>query len=174
MERRLSHKKFFMIMGLSVLFTLAGVFTATAGGPLTMEQVKAELEKYKGSSLVITSWGGSYQDAQRKAYYEPFEKEFGIKIIEDSPAAISKVMAMVKAKKVTWDIVDGGAYKLDDLGGRGFLEKMDYNIIDAGDVDPFFVSEWYMSTISWCETRATGPMFFPATRPPPVPLISGM
>jgi putative spermidine/putrescine transport system substrate-binding protein len=167
MERRLSHKKFFMIMGLSILFTLAGVLTATAGGPLTLEQVKAELEKYKGSSLVITSWGGSYQDAQRKAYYEPFEKEFGIKIIEDSPAAISKVMAMVKAKKVTWDIVDGGAYKLDDLGGnRGFLEKMDYNIIDAGDVDPFFVSEWYMSTISWCETLGYRTDIFPGDKAP--------
>jgi hypothetical protein len=39
-----------MIIGFSILFSLAGVLTATAGGPLTMEQVKAEQEKYKGSS----------------------------------------------------------------------------------------------------------------------------
>ena len=44
MERRLSHKNLFMIIGLSILFILAGVHTATAGGPLTMEQVKSELE----------------------------------------------------------------------------------------------------------------------------------
>jgi putative spermidine/putrescine transport system substrate-binding protein len=164
MERRLSHKKNFLIMGLSVLFILAGVFTATAGGPLTMEQVKAELEKYKGSSFVITSWGGSYQDAQRKAYYEPFEKEFGIKIIEDSPTAISKVMAMVKAKKITWDVVDAGAYKLGDLGNRGYLEELDYSIIDAGDVDPFFHSKWYMSTISWCELLGYRTDVFPGDK----------
>ena len=134
----ISFKKSLIVLGLAAIFALSGVLTAGAAEPLTMEQVKAKLEKYRGSSLVITSWGGSYQDAQRKAYYQPFEKEFGIKIIEDSPAAEAKVMAMVKAKNVTWDLVDGGAYKLGDLGNRGFLEEMDFNVIDVRDMDPFF------------------------------------
>lgn len=152
MNQKYSKMKLIVLIALALVFSLSTFLNANAGTPLTLDQVKARLAKYKGSSLVITSWGGSYQKAQEKAYYEPFQKEFGIKIIEDSPASISKVMAMVKAKKVTWDVVDGGAYKLDDLGRRGYLEPMDYNIIDARDVDPFFVSKWYMSTISWCET----------------------
>ena len=165
MVERLSSKKFFMLVSLAVIFTLSGALTAT-GEPLTMEQVKQRLEKFRGSSLVVVSWGGSYQDAQRKAYYEPFEKEFGIKIVEDSPAAEAKVMAMVKAKNVTWDVVDGGAYKLGDLGNRGFLEELDYNIIDARDVDPFFYSKWYMSTISWCELMGYRTDVFPGDKAP--------
>ncbi len=90
MGTRISFKKSLIVLGLAAIFALSGVLTAGAGEPLTMEQVKAKLEKHRGSSLVITSWGGSYQDAQRKAYYKPFEKEFGIKIIEDSPAAERK------------------------------------------------------------------------------------
>jgi putative spermidine/putrescine transport system substrate-binding protein len=165
MEKRLSYKKMIFILGLAVIFAMSGVLTA-AGEPLTMAQVKEKLKKYKGSSLVVVSWGGSYQDAQRKAYYQPFEKEFGIKIIEDSPASVSKVMAMVKAKNVTWDVVDGGAYKLGDLGNKGYLEEMDYNIIDARDVDPFFHSKYYMSTISWCELLGYRTDAFPGDKAP--------
>ena len=40
-------------------------------------------------------------------------------------------MAMVKAKNITWDVVDGGAYKLGDLGNKGYLEEMDFNVIDV-------------------------------------------
>ena len=166
MGTKLWYKKSLIVLGLAAIFTLSGVLTAGAGEPLTMEQVKAKLEKYKGSSLVITSWGGSYQDAQRKAYYEPFSKEFGIKIIEDSPTSISKVMAMVKAKNITWDVVDAGAYKLGDLGNRGFLEELDYSIIDSRDVDPFFHSKYYMSTISWCELLGYRTDVFPGDKAP--------
>lgn len=144
-------KKLFISICFALLFCFGPVLTAAAGTPLTPAEIKAELSKHRGESLVITSWGGSYQDAQRKAYYEPFSKEFGIEIIEDSPASISKVMAMVKADNVTWDVVDGGSYKLDDLGRRGFMEPIDYNIIDSRDVLPFYVSKWHIGTISWCE-----------------------
>ena len=166
MGTKLWYKKSLIVLGLAAIFTLSGVLTAGAGEPLTMEQVKAKLEKHRGSSLVITSWGGSYQDAQRKAYYEPFSKEFGIKIIEDSPTSISKVMAMVKAKNITWDVVDAGAYKLGDLGNRGFLEELDYSIIDSRDVDPFFHSKYYMSTISWCELLGYRTDVFPGDKAP--------
>ena len=166
MGTRISFKKSLIVLGLAAIFTLSGVLTAGAAEPLTMEQVKAKLEKHRGSSLVITSWGGSYQDAQRKAYYEPFTKEFGIKIIEDSPTSISKVMAMVKAKNITWDVVDAGAYKLGDLGNRGFLEELDYSIIDSRDVDPFFLSKYYMSTISWCELLGYRTDVFPGDKAP--------
>jgi putative spermidine/putrescine transport system substrate-binding protein len=166
MGTKLWYKKSLIVLGLAAIFTLSGVLTAGAAEPLTMEQVKAKLEKHRGSSLVITSWGGSYQDAQRKAYYEPFSKEFGIKIIEDSPTSISKVMAMVKAKNITWDVVDAGAYKLGDLGNRGFLEELDYSIIDSRDVDPFFHSKYYMSTISWCELLGYRTDVFPGDKAP--------
>ena len=34
--------------------------------------------------LTVTSWGGSYQDAQRKVFFEPFTEATGIKLVEDS------------------------------------------------------------------------------------------
>ncbi len=151
MRKQFSLTKTFLCFGMAVIFIMGMVMTASAGDPLTMDQVKEKLKKFKGKSLTVVSWGGSYQEAQRKAYFEPFAKEFGIKIVEDSPASISKVIAMVKAKKVTWDVVDGGSYKLDDLGNKGHLEEIDYNIVDARDCQQEYVSKWHMGTISWCE-----------------------
>jgi len=137
---------------LASLFLFTMMLTGTAAAkPLTAEGIHNALAKYRGESLTITSWGGSYQDAQRKAYYEPFSHKFGIKIIEDSPADNSKIMAMVKAKNVTWDVVDAGSYKCDNLGEEGYLEELDFNIIDNRDLLDGFWSKWHVATIAWSE-----------------------
>lgn len=36
----------------------------------------------RSKEVVITSFGGTFQEAQRKAFFEPFEKATGIKIRE--------------------------------------------------------------------------------------------
>lgn len=56
--------------------------------------------------VVVCSYGGSFQDAQRKAFFEQFEKETGIKVIEANwSGEYSKLKAMVEAKNVQWDLV---------------------------------------------------------------------
>ena len=44
----------------------------TVDNPATREEIEAELQKYRGRSLVFSSWGGAYQSAQRQAYLIPF------------------------------------------------------------------------------------------------------
>ena len=34
--------------------------------------------------LTVVSWGGAYQDAQKKVYFEPFKKAAGIAMNEES------------------------------------------------------------------------------------------
>ncbi len=153
-------------LGLITMFTLGSVLIAAADTPLTAEQIRERLAKYQGSSLTVTSWGGSYQEAQRKAYFEPFEKEFGIKIVEDSPADNSKLIAMVKANNVTWDVVDVGSYKPDDLGRQGYLEELDYSIIDTRDCLQSYVSKWHIGTISFSETLGIRTDAFPPGKAP--------
>jgi putative spermidine/putrescine transport system substrate-binding protein len=108
--------KFSFCLGLALVFVFSAV-TVYAGG-LSADQVKQRLEKFRGQSLVVVSWGGSFQEAQRHALFEPFAKEFGIKVIEDSPSDQAKIRAMVKTNNVTWDVVDLGSYYPDILAYR--------------------------------------------------------
>ena len=57
-------------------------------------------------SLTVTSWGGSTQEAERKAFFQPYQEKTGIIVREDSwRSEMGKIRAMVEAKAVTWDLV---------------------------------------------------------------------
>src|SRR5262249_38626942 len=83
-----------------------GVLTAGSGaaakvaGPL--------LARAQARELVVCSWGGAYQEAQRKTMFQPFEKETGIKVVEASPTDYGKLKAMVQSNNIEWDVVDVG------------------------------------------------------------------
>src|SRR5689334_11493545 len=56
--------------------------------------------------LVVCSYGGAYQEAQRKAFFEPFERETGIKVREAQwSGEYAKLKAMVESGQPTWDLV---------------------------------------------------------------------
>ena len=70
-------------------------------------------ENLKGSGEVrVQSWGGAFQDAQREAYFIPFQELSGIKVIESEGPGPSKVKAMVDTGNVEQDIVQ--AMKVSD------------------------------------------------------------
>ena len=87
--------------------------------------------------ITIVSWGGAYQESQRKAYYEPYAKEKGIKIIEEEyDGELGKVKAMKEAGNVTWDVLDvDSAHALAGCD-EGLLEKLDYSKIGDKDEVP--------------------------------------
>ena len=68
---------------------------ARAAG-LSLDQIKMELAKHKGRSLTVASWGGSFQEAQRKAFFAPFSEEFGIEIPDDAAETIQTFGDAVK------------------------------------------------------------------------------
>ena len=84
------------------------------------------LPAYAQSTLTVVNFGGANANAQKKAYYEPFEKT-GTKIVSvEYNGEQAKVKAMVEAKKVSWDIVE---LESPDVGrgcDEGLFEKLDY------------------------------------------------
>ena len=58
------------------------------------------------SQLTVVNFGGANGNAQKKAYFEPFEKATGTKLIGvEYNGEQAKIKAMVETKKVTWDVV---------------------------------------------------------------------
>ncbi|WP_088280695.1 ABC transporter substrate-binding protein [Ideonella sp. A 288] len=84
------------------------------------------------SQLTVVNFGGANANAQKKAYYEPFEKASGTKVVSvEYNGEQAKVKAMVEAKKVTWDVVE---LESPDVGrgcDEGLFEKLDYTKIGS-------------------------------------------
>jgi putative spermidine/putrescine transport system substrate-binding protein len=99
------------------LALLAGAaLISTAGAP----QADA------ADDLTIVSWGGAYQESQRKAFFEPFIAE-GNKITEEEyNGEIAKIRAMVESKSVTWDVLDVDTQTALAACAEGILETIDW------------------------------------------------
>jgi putative spermidine/putrescine transport system substrate-binding protein len=56
--------------------------------------------------ITVVNFGGANGNAQKKAFYEPFEKT-GVKVVPvEYNGEQAKIKAMVETKKVTWDVVE--------------------------------------------------------------------
>ena len=91
--------------------------------------------------LTIVSFGGSYQDAQSKALFQPAAKALNIKIKEETYSGIADLRLKVKAGAVTWDIVASGSGSAARAGTEGILEKLDYKMIDTSSFLPGTVQD---------------------------------
>src|SRR5215813_2036234 len=56
-------------------------------------------------TIVFAGWGGTWQAAEKKYYFETFEKATGIKVIDVPDVNLSKIKAMVTSGNVEWDVV---------------------------------------------------------------------
>ena len=122
-----------------------GVLTAASAAVI---EVRAPgLVHAQSKQLTVCSWGGAYQEAQRKTMFQPFEKETGIKIVEASPTDYGKLKAMVQSGNVEWDLVDVG--DLNVIAGMkdNLLEPLDYQTIDTKGVFPQVVHKYGIGTI---------------------------
>ena len=81
----------------------------------------------KGTGEVrIATFGGTMQDTQQKAYFEPFEKLSGIKVRAFPGADPTKVKAMVDTKNVEWDMAQLSRGSIMNLQKTGdYFEKID-------------------------------------------------
>src|SRR6185436_20386151 len=86
-----------------VVSLLGGAAAAVASGPAF-----AQAEPPKPAQIVVNHSGGSMGSAMRKAFFNGFEKKYGIKVVETSPVDFGKLRAMVDSGNVEWDLTEIG------------------------------------------------------------------
>lgn len=84
-------------------------------------------------SVTIASWGGSYQEAQSKALFEPGAANTGIEVKQETYGGMSDVRLQVQTGQVTLDIVASGSGSAARAAAEGLLEKLDYSVIDVSN-----------------------------------------
>lgn len=111
--------------------------------------------------VTVVSYGGAFQEAQRKAFFEPFERETGIKVREVVwDGEYAKLRKMVEAGQVSWDLVTAAEASIVARGAAdGILERIDFTEMDTAAFYPGVISEisvgfCYFSTVMAYDKRA--------------------
>ena len=87
-----------------------------------------------GRDAHFVSFGGVYQEAQRKAWLEPYTELTGVQFTEDENSSNATIKAQVEAGQVTWDVVDVG----NDFGldvHKDLLEPLDFTLIPKDELN---------------------------------------
>jgi putative spermidine/putrescine transport system substrate-binding protein len=92
--------------------------------------------------ITVVSFGGSYQDGQSKALFQPAAKAMNLKLKEETYTSIADLRLKVKANAVTWDVVASGSGSAARAGAEGILEKLDYKVIDVSNFLPGTAQEY--------------------------------
>jgi len=107
--------------------------------------------------LTVVSWGGAYQEAQRKAYFDPFMKKTGKKVLDESyNGEMAKIRAMVEADNVTWDVVQVESPELINACEQGLLEIIDWSRVGGKEsfIPTAIMGECGVGTIVWAHVIA--------------------
>jgi len=106
--------------------------------------------------LVVVEFGGAVGAAEKVAFFDPFEKKTGIKIIPvEYNGEQAKVKAMVEAKAVTWDVVEVETADVARGCDEGLFEKIDWKRIgDKADFQPAAVYECGVGVFVWSTIMA--------------------
>lgn len=115
----------------------------------------AAVQGAQAQEVVVASWGGTYQEALRKAFYTPATQATGITIKDVTLKGIADVRLQVKANAVTWDIAELFGGGCEQARREGLSEPLDYSVIKTDGVPPQLVnSHWiainaYSTVIAW-------------------------
>jgi putative spermidine/putrescine transport system substrate-binding protein len=83
------------------------------------------------TSLGFASYGGAYQDAQRKVLLDPAGKALNATFTEGQLFGVGPVRDQVKAGQVKWDIAVLSLPDAAIASKEGLVEPLDYGVIDA-------------------------------------------
>ncbi|WP_164940750.1 ABC transporter substrate-binding protein [Bradyrhizobium zhanjiangense] len=111
----------------SMLAGVAGIVAA----PMVLGAKRAAA---KSDRIVISNYGGSYQDACVKAVFDPFTKETGIRVDNVPVPGLDKVRAMQLTRNVEIDIWLGVSAQCAAGSRLGLWEKLDSTLFDLQDL----------------------------------------
>ena len=113
------------------------------------------LPAFAQQQITVVNFGGANANAQKKAYYEPFEKT-GTKVIPvEYNGEQAKIKAMVETRKVTWDVVEVESPDAARGCDEGLFEKLDWSKVgNKADYQPAAVHECGIGAFVWSTVLA--------------------
>lgn len=119
------------------------IVLASAGTALAAPFIARLINPARAQSrtLNIASYGGTYAEALKKAWLDPFEKETGIKVNLGVNASLSLAkLQVMNPNGAEWDIVDLSGSEYPIALRENLLIPMDPKRVDTSNIAPEYVS----------------------------------
>jgi putative spermidine/putrescine transport system substrate-binding protein len=148
---RLSRRAVLKGVGIGAGLAAAGVLPA----------LRSRARAATAGKVIVRTGGGAYENALRKAIFEPFTAATGIEV-QSFATNVAKIAAMVEAHDVQVDVADLGAFTTVTFEKRGALEKIDrskFKRTDLADIDSvtdYYIGENTYGTVMGYNTTAFG------------------
>jgi len=111
--------------------------------------------------VVVASYGGAFQDAETKAFFEPFAKSTGTKVIGTTGTSYAKVKAMVESRNITWDVVSAESSSFASEVRDGLLEPIDYSVVKADGIPTELRTKYGVGYVKFAQNLAWSKDKFP-------------
>src|SRR5881396_2657567 len=76
-------------------------------------------------TVYVNSYGGVWETSWKKAFFDPFTAQTGIKIKTVPGVSFAKLKAQVQTRSFEWDVVNLGDVEYAQAVLEGLLEKVD-------------------------------------------------
>lgn len=120
--------------------------------------------KKSAGQIVIKQSGGAYQDANKKAFFDPFTEETGIEVVI-SNAGSAEIAASVEKGQVQVDILDTGETTCFEFDAKGALAQLDYDamkLFNVSDIHEHVVRPTMIGKTYWANVMAYRTDAFPS------------
>lgn len=125
-------------------------------GVATMQKASAQT-----TEIVVVNFGGDAIWATNEAYVEPYiaaNPDVTVRVDGSGPSS-GRIRAIVESNVISWDVIARNYHSSLELGPLGYLEEMDYSIVDRSKVLPGYAGRWgvgaftYANVLAW-DTQA--------------------
>ena len=121
---------------------------APSGEPSAAADICTSPPTADGKTLTFASYGGAYQEAQRKGWLEPYATLTGITFKESEDSSNATIKSQVETGAVEWDVVDvGNDFGLD--ANAALLEPLDYTKIHKDEILDGFAGTYRVADITY-------------------------
>lgn len=119
-----------------------------------------------GKELVFVNWGGDAITAMQTAFGEPFTKDTGVVVkFDGSGPTEGAIAAQGESGHPTWDLVDCDPFSGQAMGKKGYMEPIDFTIVDPAKIRPGFKWEYASSTYFYSYVIAYSKEAYPDAAP---------
>jgi len=102
----------------------------TSGSAAALALSVPSLRAQSKGRVVFGSWGGTWEAAMRKAWFDPFTAKTGIEVVTATGNTYGKIQSMVETGRPEWDVVEVQP-DFQWIGTeKNLLEKIDFSVVD--------------------------------------------